>query len=57
MEQSKLNSGDLVVLKTNQLIIYKLIRLTKSGLNAVCMNFKGEQKIFPTFNLKKLNLA
>jgi len=57
MDSKKLNSGDLVVLKKNQLIIYTLIRLTKNGLHALCINFRGEQKDFPVFTLQKFNLA
>lgn len=55
MAKKKLNSGDLVVLKTSRMIVYKLIRLTKDGMNALCLNFRGEQKTISIFNLEKFS--
>ncbi|MES1219677.1 MAG: hypothetical protein ABUT20_29525 [Bacteroidota bacterium] len=56
MRKIKLKAGDNVVLKANWIIIYKLIKITKDGINAICMNFRGEEKMIPLFNLEKYYL-
>ena len=53
MKYKKLKQGDFVVLKTNWVIIYQLLKVTRDGLHAICINFLGEKKEIPVFYLEK----
>lgn len=53
MIRKKFKQGDFVVLKTSWIIIYKLVKVTRDGLYALCINFLGEEKEIPVYNLEK----